>query len=167
MFEPARVRHSRSDPRPHGGVFAPTPIRARWTWVSGCCISRRSRRDAGAGGRCAARKSALLARPEHQELRRVGGQPAFNEAIERLVLGDEHEGAPHRPGAHRAGTRPDAARLRLGAELIRTASPELARAREHTHLGESLPRLLSGSGLRLEALPPISMRPPVGCSLAP
>src|SRR2546423_4881696 len=68
-------------------------------------------------------ESALLARQSTKSYVGPAGNPAFNEAIERLVLGEEHEARPtarvrtvQTTGGYRA--------LRLGAEIIRAVSPE-------------------------------------------
>ncbi len=96
-------------------------------------------------------ESALLARQSTKSYVGSAGNPAFNEAIERLVLGDEHEArltarvrTVQAPGGCGA--------LRLGAELIRTASPDsLVHVSTPTWANHS--PLLSGSGLRLERYP--------------
>lgn len=96
-------------------------------------------------------ESALLARQSTKSYVGPAGNPAFNEAIERLVLGDEHEArltarvrTVQAPGGCGA--------LRLGAELIRTASPDsLVYVSTPTWANHS--PLLSGSGLRLERYP--------------
>src|SRR5437016_11219231 len=68
-------------------------------------------------------ESALLARQSTKSYVGPAGNPAFNEAIERLVLGEEHEArltarvrTVQAPGGCGA--------LRLGAELIRAVSPD-------------------------------------------
>src|SRR5205807_1170545 len=68
-------------------------------------------------------QDAQLARQSTKSYVGSAGNPAFNEAIERLVLGDEHEArltarvrTVQAPGGCGA--------LRLGAELIRIASPD-------------------------------------------
>lgn len=96
-------------------------------------------------------ESALLARQSTKSYVGSAGSPAFNEAIERLVLGDEHEArltarvrTVQAPGGCGA--------LRLGAELIRIASPDsLVHVSTPTWANHS--PLLSGSGLRLERYP--------------
>jgi len=96
-------------------------------------------------------ESALLARQSTKSYVGPAGNPAFNEAIERLVLGDEHEArltarvrTVQAPGGCGA--------LRLGAELIRIASPDsLVHVSTPTWANHS--PLLSGSGLRLERYP--------------
>src|SRR4030081_17351 len=79
------------------------------------------------------------------------GTPGLNEAMERRVLGDEHEArltarvrTVQAPGGCGA--------LRLGAELIRIASPDsIVHLSTPTWANHS--PLLSGSGLRLERYP--------------
>jgi aspartate/tyrosine/aromatic aminotransferase len=96
-------------------------------------------------------ESALLARQSTKSYVGPAGNPAFNEAIERLVLGEEHEArvtarvrTVQAPGGCGA--------LRLGAELIRAASPDsLVHVSTPTWANHS--PLLSGSGLRLERYP--------------
>jgi len=94
---------------------------------------------------------ALLARQSTKTYVGPAGNPGFNEAMERLVLGDEHEArltarvrTVQAPGGCGA--------LRLGAELIRIASPDsIVHLSTPTWANHS--PLLSGSGLRLERYP--------------
>src|SRR3977135_550661 len=96
-------------------------------------------------------ESALLARQSTKSYVGSAGNPGFNEAMERLVLGDEHEArltarvrtlqAPGGCGA-----------LRPGAGLIRTASPDWVGHLSTPTWANHSP-LLSGSGLRLERYP--------------
>src|SRR4030081_1076937 len=93
----------------------------------------------------------LLARQSTKTYVGPAGNPGFNEAMERLVLGDEHEArltarvrTVQAPGGCGA--------LRLGAELIRTASPDSV-VHVSTPTWANHSPLLSGSGLRLERYP--------------
>ncbi len=79
------------------------------------------------------------------------GNAAFNEALERLVLGDQHEArvtarvrTVQAPGGCGA--------LRLGAELIRAASPGSV-VHVSTPTWANHAPLLAGSGLKLEPYP--------------
>jgi len=96
-------------------------------------------------------QSALLARQSTKSYVGPAGNPGFNEAMERLVLGDEHEArltarvrTVQAPGGCGA--------LRLGAELIRTAAPDSV-VHVSTPTWANHSPLLSGSGLRLERYP--------------
>jgi aspartate aminotransferase len=96
-------------------------------------------------------EQAVLAHQSTKGYVAASGNPAFNEAIERLTLGDQHEArvtarvrTVQAPGGCGA--------LRLGAELIRAASP-------HSVVHVSTPTwanhvpLLCGCGLKLERYP--------------
>ena len=96
-------------------------------------------------------ESALLARQSTKTYVGPAGNPGFNEAMERLVLGDEHEArltarvrTVQAPGGCGA--------LRLGAELIRTASPDSV-VHVSTPTWANHAPLLSGSGLELQRYP--------------
>ena len=96
-------------------------------------------------------ESALLARQSTKTYVGPAGNPGFNEAMERLVLGDEHEvrltarvRTVQAPGGCGA--------LRLGAELIRTASPDSV-VHVSTPTWANHAPLLSGSGLELQRYP--------------
>src|SRR5579862_9474232 len=96
-------------------------------------------------------ESALLARQNTKTYVGPAGNPGFNEALERLVLGDEHEARLTRrvrtvqaPGGCGA--------LRLGAELIRTVSPDAVVHVSTPTWANHVP-LLAGSGLTLEHYP--------------
>ena len=96
-------------------------------------------------------ESALLARQTTKTYVGPAGNPGFNEALERLVLGDEHEARLTRrvrtvqaPGGCGA--------LRLGAELIRTVSADAVVHVSTPTWANHVP-LLAGSGLRLESYP--------------
>src|SRR2546429_9062988 len=68
-------------------------------------------------------ESALLARQSTKSYVGPAGNPAFNEAIERLVLGEEHEA--RLTARARTGQAPGGCgRLRLGGGLIRAGSPQ-------------------------------------------
>src|ERR1700730_19223796 len=93
----------------------------------------------------------LLARQSTKTYVGAAGNPGFNEAMERLVLGDEHEArltarvrTVQAPGGCGA--------LRLGAELIRTASPDSV-VHVSTPTWANHAPLLSGSGLELQHYP--------------
>jgi aspartate aminotransferase len=81
----------------------------------------------------------------------AAGNPAFNAAIERLVFGESHP--VHGSGRLRTiqGVGGCGA-LRLGAELIRQASPEAVIHLSKPTWANHLP-LLSGAGLKLERYP--------------
>ena len=96
-------------------------------------------------------ESALLARQSTKSYVGPAGNPAFNEAIERLVLGEEHEArltarvrTVQAPGGCGA--------LRLGAELIRAVSPDSV-VYVSTPTWANHSPLLSGSGLKLAPYP--------------
>ena len=96
-------------------------------------------------------ESELLARQSTKTYVGPAGNPGFNEAMERLVLGDEHEArltarvrTVQAPGGCGA--------LRLGAELIRTASPDSV-VHVSTPTWANHAPLLSGSGLELQCYP--------------
>src|SRR5207302_9099085 len=96
-------------------------------------------------------ESALLARQSTKSYVGPAGNPAFNEAIERLVLGEEHEArltarvrTVQAPGGCGA--------LRLGAELIRAVSPDSV-VHVSTPTWANHSPLLSGSGLKLAPYP--------------
>src|SRR6201997_4215771 len=96
-------------------------------------------------------EAAVLAHQTTKTYVAASGNAAFNEAIEHLSLGDQHEARLTRrvrtvqaPGGCGA--------LRLGAELIRAASPD-AVVYVSTPTWANHTPLLSGSGLRLERYP--------------
>ncbi|TLY71018.1 MAG: aspartate/tyrosine/aromatic aminotransferase [Gammaproteobacteria bacterium] len=96
-------------------------------------------------------ESALLARQSTKTYVGPAGNPAFNEAIERLVLGEEH---PTRLTARvRTVQAPGGCgALRLGAELIRAVSPDSV-VYVSTPTWANHSPLLSGSGLKLAPYP--------------
>src|SRR2546429_8038657 len=68
-------------------------------------------------------ESALLARQSTKTYVGPAGNPAFNEAIERLVLGEEHPTRLTPPGRTVQATGGCGA-PRLGAALVRAGSPD-------------------------------------------
>src|SRR5438067_11689651 len=96
-------------------------------------------------------ESALLTRQSTKTYDGPAGNPAFNEAIERLVLGEEH---PTRLTARvRTVQAPGGCgALRLGAELIRAVSPDSV-VYVSTPTWANHSPLLSGSGLKLAPYP--------------
>jgi aspartate/tyrosine/aromatic aminotransferase len=96
-------------------------------------------------------ESALLAHQSTKTYVGPAGNTAFNEALERLVLGDAHEArvtervrtiqAPGGCGA-----------LRLGAELIRAVAPDAVVYVSTPTWANHVP-LLTGAGLKLERYP--------------
>lgn len=96
-------------------------------------------------------EAAVLAHQTTKTYVAASGNAAFNEAIEHLVLGDQHEARLTRrvrtvqaPGGCGA--------LRLGAELIRAAAPDSVIHVSTPSWANHVP-LLSSSGLRLERYP--------------
>ncbi|HEY0768697.1 MAG TPA: aromatic amino acid transaminase, partial [Steroidobacteraceae bacterium] len=96
-------------------------------------------------------QSALLARQSTKTYVGPAGNLGFNQAMEPLVLGAEHPALTAQrvrtvqaPGGCGA--------LRLGAELIRTASPDSV-VHVSTPTWANHAPLLSGSGLKLESYP--------------
>src|SRR5205809_1410953 len=96
-------------------------------------------------------ESALLARQSTKSYVGPAGNPGFNEALERLVLGDEHE-ARLTARVRTVQTPGGCGALRLGAELIRTAAPDSV-VHVSTPTWANHSPLLSGSGVRLEHYP--------------
>ena len=96
-------------------------------------------------------ESALIARQTTKTYVGPAGNPAFNQAIEQLVLGAGH--AALAAGRVRSLQAPGGCgALRLGAELIRAASPESVVHVSTPTWANHIP-LLSGSGLKLERYP--------------
>jgi aspartate aminotransferase len=96
-------------------------------------------------------EQALYARETTKTYVGPAGNAGFNEAMEHLVLGDQHEArvtarvrTVQAPGGCGA--------LRLGAELIRLASPQSV-VHVSTPTWANHEPLLAGSGLRLERYP--------------
>src|ERR1700719_3554761 len=93
----------------------------------------------------------LLARQSTKTYVGPAGNPGFNEAMERLGLGDE-PGERLTARVRTVQTPGGCGALRLGAELIRTASPDSV-VHVSTPTWANHSPLLSGSGLRLERYP--------------
>jgi aspartate aminotransferase len=96
-------------------------------------------------------ESELIARQTTKSYVGPAGSPAFNQAVEQLVFGAKH---PAITGARiRSVQSPGGCgALRLGAELIRVASPESV-VHVSTPTWANHTPLLAGSGLRLERYP--------------
>jgi aspartate aminotransferase len=96
-------------------------------------------------------EQAVLARQTTKSYVAAAGNPGFNQAMERLVLGADHPALT----AGRVRTieaTGGCGALRLGAELIRTASPDSVVHVSTPTWANHIP-LLSGSGLKLERYP--------------
>ena len=96
-------------------------------------------------------EQAVLARQSTKSYVAAAGNPGFNQAMERLVLGADHPALT----AGRVRTieaTGGCGALRLGAELIRTASPDSVVHVSTPTWANHIP-LLSGSGLKLERYP--------------
>ena len=105
---------------------------------------------------------ALLERETTKTYVGPAGNPGFNQAMERLVLGAGHPALA--AGRVRSVQTPGGCgALRLGAELIRAASPESVGAREHADLGESRAAARRG-GLEARALSVLRSPAPAACS---
>jgi aspartate aminotransferase len=98
-----------------------------------------------------AAESALIARQTTKSYVGPAGNPAFNQGLEQLVLGAGH--AALKANRVRTVQAPGGCgALRLGAELIRAASPESVVHVSTPTWANHVP-LLSGAGLRLERYP--------------
>jgi aspartate aminotransferase len=96
-------------------------------------------------------ENALIARQTTKSYVGPAGNPAFNQALEQLVLGAKHPALTS--GRVRTVQSPGGCgALRLGAELIRAASPESV-VHVSTPTWANHTPLLAGSGLRLERYP--------------
>ncbi len=96
-------------------------------------------------------EQAVLARQTTKAYVAPAGNPAFNQAIERLVLGDEHPALI--AGRVRSIQAPGGCgALRLGAQLVQTASPQSLVHVSTPSWANHVP-LLSGSGLELARYP--------------
>jgi aspartate aminotransferase len=96
-------------------------------------------------------EGALLARQTTKTYLGPAGNAGFNTALEQLVLGAAHPALT--AGRVRSVQTPGGCgALRLGAELIRTASPE-SRVHVSTPTWANHMPLLAGSGLKLEQYP--------------
>ncbi len=96
-------------------------------------------------------EQAVLERQTTKAYVAPAGNPGFNQAIERLVLGDEHPALTS--GRVRSIQAPGGCgALRLGAQLIQTASPQSVVHVSTPSWANHVP-LLSGSGLELARYP--------------
>jgi aspartate aminotransferase len=96
-------------------------------------------------------EQAVLARQPTKSYVAAAGNPGFNQAMERLALGDDHPVL--KSGRVRTIQAPGGCgALRLGAELIRAASPESLVHVSTPTWANHIP-LLSGCGLKLERYP--------------
>jgi aspartate aminotransferase len=96
-------------------------------------------------------EQAVLARQTTKSYVAAAGNPGFNQAMERLVLGAEHPALTS--GRVRTIEAPGGCgALRLGAELIKAASPESVVYVSTPTWANHIP-LLSGCGLKLERYP--------------
>jgi aspartate aminotransferase len=96
-------------------------------------------------------EQAVLARQNTKSYVAAAGNPGFNQAMERLVFGAEH--AALSGGRVRTIQAPGGCgALRLGAELIRAASPDSVVHVSTPTWANHIP-LLSGCGLKLERYP--------------
>jgi aspartate aminotransferase len=96
-------------------------------------------------------ESALLERETTKSYVGPAGNPGYNQAMERLVFGEGHPALA--AGRVRSVQTPGGCgALRLGAELVRAASPESV-VYVSTPTWANHEPLLSGAGLRLERYP--------------
>ncbi len=96
-------------------------------------------------------EQAVLARQATKSYVAPAGNPGFNQAMERLVLGSDHPALT--AGRVRTIQAPGGCgALRLGAELIRVASPQSVVHVSTPTWANHVP-LLSGSGLELRRYP--------------
>ncbi len=96
-------------------------------------------------------EQAVLARQTTKSYVAAAGNPGFNQAMERLVFGAEHPALTSGRIRTIEATGGCGA-LRLGAELIRAASPDSVVHVSTPTWANHIP-LLSGSGLKLERYP--------------
>ena len=96
-------------------------------------------------------EQAVLARQTTKSYVAAAGNPGFNQAMERLVLGADHPALTTGRVRTIEGTGGCGA-LRLGAELIRAASPDSVVHVSTPTWANHIP-LLSGCGLKLERYP--------------
>ena len=96
-------------------------------------------------------EQAVLARQTTKSYVAAAGNPGFNQAMERLVLGADHPALTTGRVRTIEGTGGCGA-LRLGAELIRIASPDSIVHVSTPTWANHIP-LLSGCGLKLERYP--------------
>jgi len=93
----------------------------------------------------------LLERQKTKTYVAAGGNAGFNQAMERLTLGDDHPAL----AASRVRTiqaTGGCGALRLGAELLRVAAPDVVVHVSTPTWGNHVP-LLSGAGIKLERYP--------------
>ena len=96
-------------------------------------------------------EQAVLARQTTKSYVAAAGNPGFNQSMERLVFGEDHPAL--KGGRVRTIQAPGGCgALRLGAELIRAASPESVVHVSTPTWANHIP-LLSGCGLKLERYP--------------
>jgi aspartate/tyrosine/aromatic aminotransferase len=96
-------------------------------------------------------EQAVLSRQGTKSYVAAAGNPGFNQSMERLVFGDDHPAL--KGGRIRTIQAPGGCgALRLGAELIRAASPEAVVHVSTPTWANHIP-LLSGCGLKLERYP--------------
>ena len=96
-------------------------------------------------------EQAVLARQSTKSYVAAAGNPGFNQSMERLVFGEEHPAL--KGGRIRTIQAPGGCgALRLGAELIRAASPEAVVHVSTPTWANHIP-LLSGCGLKLDRYP--------------
>jgi aspartate aminotransferase len=96
-------------------------------------------------------EQAVLARQTTKSYVAAAGNPGFNQAMERLVLGSEHPALTS--GRVRTIEAPGGCgALRLGAELIKAASPDSVVHVSTPTWANHIP-LVSGCGLKLERYP--------------
>ena len=96
-------------------------------------------------------EQAVLARQGTKSYVAAAGNPGFNQSMERLVFGEDHPVL--KSGRVRTIQAPGGCgALRLGAELIRAASPESVVHVSTPTWANHIP-LLSGCGLKLERYP--------------
>ena len=96
-------------------------------------------------------EQAVLARQATKSYVAAAGNPGFNQSMERLVFGEEHPAL--KGGRIRTIQAPGGCgALRLGAELIRAASPEAVVHVSTPTWANHIP-LLSGCGLKLDRYP--------------
>jgi aspartate/tyrosine/aromatic aminotransferase len=96
-------------------------------------------------------ESALLAHQKTKTYVGPAGNPAFNELVEKLVLGDDHE-ARITARVRTVQTPGGCGALRLGAELLRAVAPDVV-VHVSTPTWANHTPLLAGSGLKLEYYP--------------
>jgi aspartate aminotransferase len=96
-------------------------------------------------------EGALIAHQKTKTYVGPAGNPAFNELMEKMVLGDDHE-ARLTERVRTVQTPGGCGALRLGAELLRAVAPD-AVVHVSTPTWANHTPLLAGSGLKLEYYP--------------